>query len=132
MLLGMPVDRHEDAWKPLLERRIPLAEIELGRAYVIHARHGGVGVAVREGERVGYRLHREKFGRRFLFVEWDWEVDPRFGTAIPLRRLEELPPTDDDVLLAWLRERQEEHRAEIEEAWRSVHRELGIESLLDE
>lgn len=54
---------NEEPKGPLFASRIPLADVELGRAYVIHARNGGVGVAVREGERVGYRLHREKFGR---------------------------------------------------------------------
>ena len=32
----------------LLARRVPHDEVILGRAYVIHARNGGVGVAVRE------------------------------------------------------------------------------------
>jgi antitoxin HigA-1 len=45
-----PRDRTEfdERYAVLLARRVPLAEIVVGRAYVIHARNGGVGVAVRE------------------------------------------------------------------------------------
>jgi hypothetical protein len=68
----------------------------------------------------GGRLHREKFGRHYLFVEIDWDDDTVHGTAIPLRLLAEEPPTDDDALLAWLAEREAEHRDEIHAAWREV------------
>lgn len=104
---------NEEPKGPLFANRIPVADVELGRAYVIHARNGGVGVAVREGERVGYRLHREKFGRHYLFVEWDWDVGEPHGTAIPLRLLEERPPEDDRSLLAWLADRERAFRDEI-------------------
>ncbi|MCU0675939.1 MAG: hypothetical protein MUE69_24490 [Myxococcota bacterium] len=97
----------------LLAKRVPLADVELGRAYVIHARNGGVGVAVREGERIGYRLHREKFSRHYLFVEWDWDEGEPHGTAIPLRLLEDRPPEDGGALLSWLAERERELRDEI-------------------
>jgi len=50
---------HDDRHAPLLARRIPRASIEIGRAYVIHARNGGIGVAVKaQGGQIGYRLHR--------------------------------------------------------------------------
>jgi hypothetical protein len=75
---------------------------------------------VREGERLGYRLHREKFGAHYLFVEFDWEVDEQFGTAIPLVAIDAQPPEDEDALLTWLTERQNEHAATIEEAWRTI------------
>lgn len=107
----------------LLKRRIPLAEIEVGRAYVIHARNGGVGVAVRDkNDKLGYRLHREKFGDHFLFTEWDWEVDSTFGTAIPLRLLPENPPKNDSLLLSWLVEQEALARAEIQAAWQEANR----------
>jgi len=41
-------------YKPLLTRRIPRADMVIGRAYVIHARNGGVGVAV-AARRTGLR-----------------------------------------------------------------------------
>ena len=104
----------------LIARRVPRAEIVLGRAYVIHARTGGVGVAIQDGNLLGYCLHREKMGRHFLFSEIDWEDDPGFGTAIPLRFLPDVPPTEDAALLGWLAEREVEHKEEIKEAWREV------------
>jgi hypothetical protein len=91
----------------LLARRVPVDEVEVGRAYVIHARHGGVGVAVRNAEgRLGYELHREKFGAHYLFTEWDWADGEPFGTAIPLRKIDALPPANDAERLAWLAERE--------------------------
>ena len=104
----------------LIARRVPRAEVVLGRAYIIHARNGGIGVAVQDEGLLGYRLHREKMGRHFLFVEIDWEDHPNFGTAIPLRLLPDAPPIDDDGLLAWLAEREVEHRKEVMAAWREV------------
>src|SRR5262245_24147792 len=65
-------DIFEKRYDKLLARRVPSDAIVLGRAYVIHARNGGVGVAVREDGRVGYCLHREKWDEHFLFTEWDW------------------------------------------------------------
>ncbi len=104
----------------LLARRVPHDEVILGRAYIIHARNGGVGVAVRDEDGLGYRLHREKFGRHYLFVEIDWADHEFHGTAIPLRLIDALPPEADDALLAWLADREEEHRDEVRAAWREV------------
>lgn len=105
----------------LLARRIPHDEVVLGRAYIIHARNGGVGVAVRDKDGLlGFRLHREKFGRHYLFTEIDWADHDFHGTAIPLRLLPEEPPTDDEALLGWLADREAEHRDEIRAAWREV------------
>lgn len=56
------MDPLDDRYEPLLARRVPADEIVIGHAYVIHARNGGVGVAVNEDGHLGYRLHREKFG----------------------------------------------------------------------
>ena len=105
---------------PLVARRIPREDIVVGRAYVIHARNGGVGVAVDREGRLGFQLHRVKFERHYLFVEWDWDEGPPFGTAIPLRALDDEPPEDDDARLAWLAEREDECRQEIEAAWTVV------------
>jgi hypothetical protein len=115
----------DDRYAILLARRVPLDAIVPGRAYVIHARNGGVGVAAREDGRIGYRLHREKWGEHFLFTEIDWAEDPQFGTAIPLRALEAKPPDGDERLLAWLAEREAEHKDEIMAAWRVILGELS-------
>ena len=110
----------DDRYALLVARRVPLDTIVLGRAYVIHARHGGVGVAVREDGRVGYRIHRKKWDEHYLAVEYDWAEDRQFGTAIPLRALDAAPPKDEEQLLAWLTAQEAEHKAEIEAAWRVV------------
>lgn len=105
----------------LLARRVPRDEVSPGSAYVIHARNGGVGVAVitRAGT-LGYVLHRVKFDRHYLFTEIDWADDDMHGTAIPLRLLEARPPAHDRDLLQWLADREAEHREEIKAAWREV------------
>ena len=107
--------------QPLLAARVPMDEVEPGRAYVIHARNGGVGVAVKtEDGRLGYRLRRVKFERVYLSTEWDWDEGEPYGTAIPLALVEELPPESDDVLLEWLKGEEDEHRERIDAAWRVV------------
>jgi hypothetical protein len=109
-----------DRRSALLARRVPREEVVPGRAYVIHARNGGIGVAVHERGLLGYRLHRVKFTSRYLFVEFDWADHDQFGTAIPLRELPDAPPAGDDALLAWLSERELEHAGEIRAAWEEV------------
>lgn len=101
----------------LLERRIAREQIVVGRAYVIHARNGGIGVAAEVDGRLGYRLHREKIGEHRLSIEWDWSNGEPHGTAIPLRLLDAMPPQDDAALLEWLAALEEEHRDEIAAAW---------------
>lgn len=114
------MERCEGLYEPLLAGRVPLEDIVIGRAYVIHARNGGVGVAVSEGGHRGYRLHREKFGNHFLFIEYDWGEGPPFGTAIPLGVIDAEPPSDDGELLDWLTEQESVHRAQIDDAWKIV------------
>jgi hypothetical protein len=113
-------DVFEKRYARLLARRVPLDAIEVGRAYVIHARNGGVGVAEREDGRLGYCLNREKWGDHFLFTEWDWAEGPPFGTAIPLRALNGEPPKGEQRLLARLAEREAEHKDEIRAAWKVI------------
>lgn len=103
----------------LLARRVPREEIIPGRAYVIHARNGGVGIAVLEASgTMGYELRRYKFGDVYLFVEVDWDDCDSHGTAIPLRLLPEEPPAESEARLQWLAERESECRDEVEAAWR--------------
>jgi hypothetical protein len=95
--------------KTLIARRVPREAVILGRAYVIHARNGGVGVARQDDDgMLCYRLHREKFGQHYLFDEYDWEDHEQFGTAIPLRLLPDMPP-EEERLLDWLEEREVEN-----------------------
>ena len=107
----------DERYRVLLSHRVPRNQIELGRAYVIFARNGGVGVAVEEDWRFGYRLHRVKFGTHYLFVEFDWADDETFGTAIPLAPIADAPPLEEAALLAWLREQELVHQTRIADAW---------------
>lgn len=69
---------------------------------------------------MGYRLHREKFGRHYLFVEFDWDQGPPLGTAIPLVMISAGPPLEESSLLGWLADREREHRMTIDDAWETV------------
>lgn len=110
-----------DPTAPLRDRRVPRDAIAEGRAYLIHARNGGIGVAVTDDEgHLGYELRREKGGRVYLFVEWDWDDDPKVGTAIPLRELPDQPPSERAQWLDWLASLEEQHRDEVKANWRVV------------
>ena len=106
----------------LLKRRVPVDQVKLGRAYVIYARHGGVGVAVEKLDRLGYMLHRHKFGNHYLFCEFDWET-PRYrdGTAVPVFAIEEAPPEDEERWIDWLDAQEHLHQQQIDEALDEVH-----------
>lgn len=109
------------ARETLLNQRVPRVLIEVGRAYVLNARNGGVGVAQRNDRgQIEYRIRREKFGRVFLDEETDWADCDTFGTAIPLRRLPDLPPEKPSALLPWLIQKEAEVKAEVRAAWELV------------
>jgi len=111
----------QDPQQALLDRRLPRDEVVVGRAYVIHARNGGVGVArVRQDGRLGCVLRRTKWEETYLFSEIDWDDDSTFGTAISMRELEGHPPTDDDELLDWLAVQEAEVATEVRAMWREV------------
>lgn len=104
---------------PRTIRRCPLCSPSVSRSrtsksgalYVIHARNGAlVSRCVRANASA---THRDKFGRHFVFVEWDWDEGEPHGTALPLRLLEDRPPEDGGALLSWLAERDRELRDEI-------------------
>ena len=121
-------DWNERMHASLLAKRVPRDEIELGVAYRIHARNGGIGVALIDEEKgmLGYRLRRTKFDRVYLFTEWDWEDSGMFGTAIPLERLEARPPEDDGELLNWLEEQEALHAEANKAAWDVVLSATGL------
>ena len=101
----------------LLTKRIPREDIIFGRAYIIHARNGGVGIARQNSDQIEYTLHRVKFGNHFLFPEVDWADDDNFGTAIPLQLLEDIPSTDESEWLDWLAEMEEKYKEEVKATW---------------
>lgn len=116
------MDWQERAHASVLARRVPREDIEVGATYRIHARNGGVGVAVLDEERgmLGYRLRREKLGATFLFIEWDWEDSETVGTAIPLERLDTVAPDGDDALLAWLGDLEAAHADSRAAVWDEI------------
>lgn len=69
---------------------IPLSECEDRRVYRIHSRNLKFGAFdVRKGGFVGIR---EKFGERYLFVEFHHDTGPPFGTVRPKEALEVVIP----------------------------------------
>lgn len=105
----------------LLRHRVPRSVIEVGRAYVLCARNGGVGVArFNDHGELEYRIRREKFGRVFLDEETDWADSDTFGTAIPLRRLPDAPPETPAALLQWLIQKEADVAEEVKVAWDMV------------
>jgi len=113
---------HERVHASVLARRVPRDDVAVGAVYRIHARNGGVGVAVFDEKRgmLGYRLRREKLGEVFLFTEWDWADSETFGTAIPLERLDAVAPDGDDALLAWLGDLEAAHADSRQAVWDEI------------
>jgi len=114
----------------LNKKRIPPEEIQIGRAYLTRGRNGNIGVAIndpRNGQ-LAYALRRVKWGTIFIDQELDYSYGPPFGTVIPLRLLEELPPTDEMELREWLIQKEDEYIGEIhdwiEMAWKEFKAEL--------
>jgi hypothetical protein len=69
---------------------IPLAACITGRVYQLHCRNFRVGVY---NGRKGFIGIREKFGSRYLFTEFHWEIGPPFGTVSETVDLEiDVPP----------------------------------------
>ena len=106
-----------------LERRVPRDQLQLGHAYVIHARNGKVGIWAHMPERVrpasqyGFKLRRVKFSNVFLDDEQDWEDCQHHGTAIPLHDLGPAPELEGDALLAWLEAKTKESEPWMKAFW---------------
>lgn len=101
----------------LLCKRIPREQIKIGRAYLIYARNGNVGIAVnlhipaRECHELNYILRRTKFGKVYLDEEEDWgDIS---GTAIPYKEIEEEPPSDSKDWLSWLENMEKKYIDEV-------------------
>lgn len=63
--------------------------------YKIRARNGRVGVWC--PDRGDFMLRRQKFEDIFLFGETHYDLDPHFGTVLPLEELEKSPFTKTDL-----------------------------------
>lgn len=77
---------------------IPFSECKPGWTYQIIARNASVGIF--DSEKRGFVIRRYKFGHINTFVELHWEVDDRFGTAQPIKEIEEAPElkTEQEIL----------------------------------
>lgn len=69
---------------------IPIDQCEEGYLYKLHARNIAIGV-YRSSPIPSFVGIRTKFSSRYLDVEYHHDADPRFGTAVPLERLEKCP-----------------------------------------
>lgn len=84
-----------DAWKKLEREiheaslpRIAIEDCIHGHVYRLHSRNLSVGAW--HSEQVGFSGIREKFGRRYIFMEYHWD-HTSFPTARPLEDLGPLP-----------------------------------------
>lgn len=68
---------------------IPLSECKHGWLYKVYSRN--LTLRVYREDRKGFIGIREKFGNKFLFVEYHWDTGPPFGTVKPLECLEVCP-----------------------------------------
>ncbi len=71
---------------------IALQDCKHGWTYKIHSRNLVVGVFNKE--RNGFVGIREKFGSRYLFMEYHWDTGAPHGTVKPEREIEECPVKD--------------------------------------
>lgn len=68
---------------------IPLSHCEDRVVYELHSRNLVVGVFVKD--KAGFIGIREKFGSRYLFMEFHYDTGAPFGTAQPVKKLGETP-----------------------------------------
>ena len=77
---------------------IPLDQCKEGAVYEIRSRNLVVGVFVKD--RAGFIGIREKFGSRYLFMEYHYDTGAPFGTVRPLKELSAVPkdvPLKEDI-----------------------------------
>ena len=80
---------------------LPMESCRPGHLYRVAARNASVGIY--DAGKRGFIINREKFGRRYLFVEDHWDTGVPFGTAKPLEDLGPAPRlTGEAELLRWL------------------------------
>lgn len=116
----------------LYHERVPVASLQEGHLYLLHARNAHVGIYKYDPDGPEHAVHsfdipRNKFNRTFIDNENDFDAT-YFATAIPLRDLGPAPTFTDDVMkLEWLVAQREAHKATYKEvldaallAWKEV------------
>lgn len=98
--------------------RIKEDDLKDGNVYAITARNANVGIW--DVEKRGFLIPRNKFGEDYLFIEYEYDTDPTFGTAKAYFDLGEAPDLNDKNLLKWLIEKNVEARNMIKAAKEEV------------
>lgn len=89
---------------------ILVEECKPGWLYQVIARNADVGIY--DLEHKGFKVSRHKFGSVFIDIELHWHTDSHFGTAKPIREIEEAPKFDNDnAMIAYLEQKYEELKA---------------------
>jgi hypothetical protein len=70
-------------------KKIPMSELKDGYLYEIDARNQNRGIWFESVK--GFEIARRKFDDVFLFIEYEWETGPPFGTARAFREIEKAP-----------------------------------------
>ena len=89
---------------------ITIEQCKPGWLYQIIGRNADVGIY--DPEQKGFKISRHKFGSIFIDNEFHWHADPRFGTAKPIREIEEAPKfANNQDMVAYLEQKYEELKA---------------------
>ena len=75
-------------------KKIPMSELKNNYLYEIDCRNQNRGVWIEAQQ--GFQIARKKFDSTFLFVEYDWETGPPFGTARAFKEIEKAPENQTD------------------------------------
>lgn len=82
----------DDDYEFAASKSIPVEQLEDRAVYIIYCRNLYVGVW--DVEHCGFLGVREKFGDKYLFMEYHWEKGPPYGTARAYRKLDLVIPPE--------------------------------------
>ncbi len=72
-----------------LKNYLSIPDLKKGYLYYIFARNSHLGIWLPESN--GFLISRFKYDRNYLFTEYHWDWNDRFGTVKPLKEIEESP-----------------------------------------
>ena len=109
------------------EKEIKLEDCKDGYLYQIGARNSDLGVFSLRHK--GFVINREKFGDKFLFAEYHWDIGAPHGTAKCIKELEKAPDfawgewhkstyDQEQEMLKWLEEKEAEYDIDFERTLR--------------
>lgn len=91
---------------------IPIEQCKPGWLYQIIARNADLGIY--DPKEKGFKIRRIKFSDIFIFTEIHWHADEHYGTAKPIREIEEAPKEvfkSEEAMLAYLEQKHVELKA---------------------